>query len=73
MVYLDDIVITGDDPESIKDLKRHLFNHFNTKDLGRLRCFLWIEVAQLQEDIAISQKICSRCLGRDMDVLSKTG
>jgi len=44
-VYLDDIVITCDDQEGIKDLKQHLLNHFHTKDLGRLRSFLGIEVA----------------------------
>lgn len=34
--YVYDIVITGDDQEGIKELKQHLFQHFQTKDLGQL-------------------------------------
>nr|KYP70478.1 Retrovirus-related Pol polyprotein from transposon TNT 1-94 [Cajanus cajan] len=48
VVYVDDIVITG--------LKQHLFKHFQTKDLGLLRYFLGIEVAQSKSGIAISQR-----------------
>lgn len=36
MVYVDDIVIMDDDHEGIKDLKQHLFQHFQTNDLGHL-------------------------------------
>ena len=39
MVYVDDIVITGDDYEGIKALKQHLFQNFQTKNLGPLRYF----------------------------------
>nr|XP_009778353.1 PREDICTED: uncharacterized protein LOC104227744 [Nicotiana sylvestris] len=45
-VYVDDIVITGNDQDDITNLKQHLFQHFQTKDLGRLKYFLDIEVAQ---------------------------
>ncbi|CAJ2657775.1 unnamed protein product [Trifolium pratense] len=37
VVYVDDIVITGDDNDGIKALKQHLFQNFQTKDLGPLR------------------------------------
>ena len=47
IVYVDDIVITGSDQEGIQKLKQHLFNHFQTKDLGKLKYFLGIEVAQV--------------------------
>lgn len=50
----DDIVITDNDQEGIKDLKQHLFSHFQTKDIGWLRYLLGI-VAQPQEGIAIFQ------------------
>ena len=42
VVYVDDIVITGNDQDGITDLKQHLFKHFRTKDLGRLKYFLGI-------------------------------
>ena len=45
VVYVNDIVITGNDQDGITNLKQHLFKHFQTKDLGRLKYFLGIEVA----------------------------
>ncbi|RVX21356.1 Retrovirus-related Pol polyprotein from transposon RE2 [Vitis vinifera] len=37
VVYVDDIVITGSDQNSIQKLKQHIFTHFQTKDLGKLK------------------------------------
>ena len=54
IVYVDDIIITGDDKQSIDDLKRYLQNSFRTKDLGKLRYFLGIEVARSKEGISLS-------------------
>ena len=45
IVYVDDIIITGDDKQGLDDLKRYLQNSFRTKDLGKLCYFLGIEVA----------------------------
>ena len=45
IVYVDDIVITDSDHDGIQKLKQHLFSHFQTKDLGKLKYFLGIEVA----------------------------
>ena len=56
VVYVDDIVITGNDPKKISQLKEHLFSHFQTKDLGKLKYFLGIEVAQSENGIIISQR-----------------
>ena len=46
IVYVDDIVITCSDQDGIRKLK-HLFNHFQTKDLGKLKYFLGIEIVSL--------------------------
>ena len=67
VVYVDDIVITGNDQDDITNLKQHLFKHFQTKDLGRLKYFLGIEVAQSSSDIVISQRNCA------LDILKETG
>ena len=56
MVYVDDIVITGNDTTKIVQLKEHLFSHFQTKDLGHLKYFLGIEVAQSEDGFMISQR-----------------
>nr|KYP44454.1 hypothetical protein KK1_034031 [Cajanus cajan] len=67
MVYVDDIVITGNDATRISQLKEHLFIYFQTKDLGSLKYFLGIEVAQLKEGVVISQRKYA------LDILKETG
>lgn len=67
LVYVDDIIITGNDHDGIKRLKYHLFQHFQTKDLGPLRYFLGIEVARSRAGIAISQRKYA------LDILKETG
>ena len=54
IVYADDIVITGSDQDDIRKLKQHLFSHFQTKDLGKLKYFLRIEIAQSNSGVVIS-------------------
>lgn len=56
VVYVDDIVITGNDLTGIQELKNHLFRQFQTKDMGKLRYFLGIEVAKSKDGISISQR-----------------
>jgi len=56
VVYVDDIVLTSSDHHGISQVKQHLFQHFQTKDLGKLRYFLGIEVAQSNNGIVISQR-----------------
>jgi len=43
MMYIDDIVITQNDIIIIPQLKKHLFSHFQTRDLGYLTYFLGIK------------------------------
>ncbi|RVW82205.1 Retrovirus-related Pol polyprotein from transposon RE2 [Vitis vinifera] len=56
VVYMDDIVITGSDQEGIQRLKQHLFNHFQTKDLSKLKYFLGLEIAQSSSGVVMSQR-----------------
>ncbi|XP_050902766.1 uncharacterized mitochondrial protein AtMg00810-like [Lathyrus oleraceus] len=48
--------LSGDDFEGIKALKQYLFQNFQTEDLGPLRYFLRIKVAQSKSGIVISQR-----------------
>jgi hypothetical protein len=45
IVYVDDIILTGDYKELVR-LKKLLAKEFETKDLSYLRYFLGIEVAR---------------------------
>ena len=67
IVYVDDIVITGTDLDGIQKLKQHLFSYFQTKDLGKLKYFLGIEVAQSNSGVVISQRKYT------LDILVDTG
>ena len=55
IVYVDDIIVTGDDNEEMLGLKVYLVKEFEIKDLGSLRYFLEIEVVRSQHKIFISQ------------------
>ncbi|XP_021737600.1 uncharacterized protein LOC110704130 [Chenopodium quinoa] len=55
-VYVDDIILTRDNVAVIQDLKAHLHNVFNIKDLGELHFFLGIEVCHVSQGIILSQK-----------------
>ena len=55
-VYVDDIIITGDDTSGIEKVKQTLRKAFDTKDLGHLRYFLGIEVARSRRGISLSQR-----------------
>ena len=39
IVYVGDIIITGNDQNGIQKLKQHLFSQLQTKDLGKLKYF----------------------------------
>jgi len=56
LVYVDDLLISGNDESAITRLKEHLHSKFNIKDLGKLKYFLGIEVSQSSQGIYISQR-----------------
>ncbi|RVX01548.1 Retrovirus-related Pol polyprotein from transposon RE1 [Vitis vinifera] len=67
VVYVDDIVITGSDQDGIQKLKQHLFTHFQTKDLGKFKYFLGIEIAQSSSGVVLSQRKYA------LNILEETG
>lgn len=54
IVYVDDVVVTGNDKEEIIQLKKGLAREFEIKDLGSLRYFFGIEVVKSTQDIFLS-------------------
>ncbi|CAL8993656.1 unnamed protein product [Prunus brigantina] len=56
LIYVDDMIITGNDDKAIHDLKKFLHTSFRIKDLGNLKYFLGVEVARSKKGISISQR-----------------
>jgi Reverse transcriptase (RNA-dependent DNA polymerase) len=54
-VYVDDMIITGNNEKEITQLKVRLDKEFEVKDFGQLKYFLGIEVARGVEGIVLSQ------------------
>jgi Reverse transcriptase (RNA-dependent DNA polymerase) len=56
IVYVDDMIITGDDESEIAQLKAKLDKKFEVKDLGQFRYFIGIEVTRGIKRIVLSQR-----------------
>jgi hypothetical protein len=56
VIYVDDLIITGNSDVDIFDLKKLLKQKFEMKDLGELRYFLDIEVIQSPKGIWLLQR-----------------
>ena len=52
---MDDIAITSNDQDGIQRLK-HLFSHFQTKDLWKLMYFMGIEIAQSKSRVVMNKR-----------------
>ena len=67
IVYVDGIVITDNDQDGIRRLKEHLFSHFQTKDLGKLKYFMGIEITQSKSGVVMNQRMYA------LEILEETG
>jgi len=56
VIYVDDLIITGDNDADVFDLKKLLKQKFEMKDLGELCYFLSIEVIQFPKGIWLLQR-----------------
>jgi hypothetical protein len=56
LLYVDGMIITGDDPEYINFVKARLSDQFLMSDLGPLRYFLGIEISSTPEGFFLSQE-----------------
>ncbi|KAK1441129.1 hypothetical protein QVD17_06967 [Tagetes erecta] len=67
LVYVDDIIITGNSLAEINNVKELLNSQFSIKDLGLLKYFLGIEVIRTNDALYLSQrKYC-------MDLIAEYG
>ena len=67
VVYVDDIILIGDDFNEMEEIKRLMAMAFEVKDLRTMKYFLGMEVARSKKGISISQK------KYPMDLLDETG
>ncbi|KAK6118164.1 hypothetical protein DH2020_048065 [Rehmannia glutinosa] len=66
-VYVDDIILAGNNLKEIQHIKSHLDATFTIKDLGTLKYILGIEVARTTKGIALCQRKYA------LDILTETG
>lgn len=67
LIYVDDILVTGNNLSTITALKDHLATAFKIKDLGNLKYFLGIEIARSPAGFFFNQRKYI------MDILSDAG
>lgn len=67
IVYVDDIVLIGNDPKEIAQLKGKLATEFEVKDLESMKYFLGMEIAQSSKGISVSQRKYT------LDLVKETG
>jgi Reverse transcriptase (RNA-dependent DNA polymerase) len=67
LVYVDDIIVTGNNENNIELIKGKLKNKFDIKDLGFLKYFLGIEIAHSHGNLFLSQRKYV------LDLLKETG
>ena len=67
LIYVDDMIIIGNDLDEIAKLKKNLAMESEMKDLGHLKYFLGVEVLRSPQGIFINQKKYI------LDLLAQTG
>ncbi|KAJ4787232.1 Retroelement pol polyprotein-like [Rhynchospora pubera] len=67
LVYVDDLVIAGNNSEALKGFKQYLSSTFHMKDLGALKYFLGIEITRGPEGLFLCQRKYT------LDILAESG
>ncbi|GKE03009.1 putative RNA-directed DNA polymerase [Tanacetum coccineum] len=61
-VYVDDLVVTGSCPESVKKFKQDMSVKFEMSDLGLLSYYLGIQVSQQEDGITLKQEAYAKSI-----------
>ncbi|KAL4377039.1 hypothetical protein GQ457_02G041930 [Hibiscus cannabinus] len=71
LVYVDDIILAGQNLELLQGVQLFLKEHFKLKELGELKYFLGFEIAQNSTGISLSQRQYALQLLEDSKSLAK--
>ncbi|XP_074266449.1 uncharacterized protein LOC141589722 [Silene latifolia] len=69
LIYVDYLVITGNDSSVISSFREYLHRYFHMKDLGPVKYFLGIEVARSDEGIFLNQRKYTLDIVTEMSLL----
>ncbi|KAM1643526.1 hypothetical protein ACFX2K_013336 [Malus domestica] len=69
LIYVDDLIVTGDNTEEFNSLKHALRVRFALKDLGTLKYFLIIEMTTSQKGLFLNQRKYFLDLLKDADMV----
>lgn len=67
LIYVDDVLLVGNDHEKIHTIKAFLDDKFGIKDFGSIKFFLGIEVARTPHGVVLSQRKYA------LDILAESG
>lgn len=56
LIYVDDVIILGNDMDRIAKIKTYSNHKFNIKDLGPLKYFLGVKATQTPDGLVLSQR-----------------
>ncbi|OIT08211.1 PREDICTED: uncharacterized protein LOC109236747 [Nicotiana attenuata] len=73
IVYVDDIIVNGNQPQTVKSTIDALSSRFSLKDLGLLHYFLGVEVTQTADGLLISQHKYIKDLLQDVNMAECKG
>ncbi|KAH9705125.1 Plant intracellular ras-group-related LRR protein 4 [Citrus sinensis] len=73
IVYVDDIILSGNDEEELQKLKKQLAQEFEVKDIGNLKYFFEMGVARSRKGIVVSQRKFTLDLLKETDELAILG
>nr|KYP36000.1 Copia protein [Cajanus cajan] len=57
-LYVDDLLVTGDDVRLVEEFKQEIMQAFEMKDLGLMTYFLGIEIKQSENEVLICNPMC---------------
>ncbi|GJR79888.1 ribonuclease H-like domain-containing protein [Tanacetum coccineum] len=56
LIYVDDIIITGNNENEINNFKEHISSKFKIIDLGKHKYFLGLEILEISDSLCLNQR-----------------